>query len=90
VSYSRHQIQETGGTKYITAFGKLLILIGVVFILAGAVLALLGRSNLPLGRLPGDIIYRGKNTTFYFPLATSLLLSVILSLVIYAIGKWRR
>jgi hypothetical protein len=39
-----------------------------------------GKTNLPLGRLPGDFLYRGKNTTFYFPLATSLLLSVVLSL----------
>jgi hypothetical protein len=43
-----------------------------------------------LGRLPGDIVYRGKHTSFYFPLATSLLLSVLLSLVLYVIGRWRR
>jgi hypothetical protein len=62
----------------------------VVFILAGVALTLLGRTHLPLGRLPGDIVYRGKHTSFYFPLATCLLLSAILSLVLYAIGKWRR
>ncbi len=39
---------------------------------------LLGKTNLPLGRLPGDILYRGKNTTFYFPLATSIVVSVVL------------
>jgi hypothetical protein len=43
-----------------------------------------------LGRLPGDILYRGKNTTFYFPLATSILLSVLLTLILYVIAKWRR
>jgi hypothetical protein len=58
--------------------------------LAGAVLTILGRTHLPLGRLPGDIVYRGKNTAFYFPLATSLLLSVILSIVFYVIQRWRR
>jgi hypothetical protein len=40
--------------------------------------------------LPGDIVYRGKNTTFYFPLATSILISVALSLVLYVIGRIRR
>jgi hypothetical protein len=54
------------------------------------VLVLLGRTNLPIGRLPGDILYRGKNATFYFPLATSIVLSVLLSLILYVIGRWRR
>jgi hypothetical protein len=71
-------------------FGKILILFGVVLLVAGIALVVLGRTNLPLGRLPGDIVYRGKNTTFYFPLVTSLLLSVVLSIVLYVIGRWRR
>ncbi len=71
-------------------FGKLLILFGAILVVAGLALVFLGRTNLPLGRLPGDIIYRGKHTTFYFPLATSILLSVILSLLFYVLGKWRR
>ena len=71
-------------------FGKLLILFGVVLVAAGVVLMLLGRTSFPLGKLPGDIVYRGKNTTVYFPLATSLLLSVLLSLLLYALGRWRR
>ncbi len=70
--------------------GKLLIVLGIVLLAAGVLLAILGRTNLPLGRLPGDIIYRGKNTTFYFPLATSILLSILLSIVFYVLGKWRR
>jgi len=70
--------------------GKMLVLIGAVVIVAGLVLILLGRANIPLGRLPGDIIYRGKNTTFYFPLATSILVSVVLSVVLYVVGKMRR
>ena len=73
-----------------TDLGKLLIAFGVVLVVAGLVLVVLGRMNLPLGRLPGDIVYRGKNTTFYFPLATCLLLSVVLSIVLYVIGRWRR
>ena len=73
-----------------TEFGKLLILFGVVLVIAGLALVLFGRTNLPIGRLPGDILYRGKNTTFYFPLATSILLSVVLSLVLYVISRFRR
>lgn len=73
-----------------TDLGKLLILLGGALILGGILLLLFGRLHLPLGRLPGDIVYRGKNTTFYFPLATSILLSVLLTLVLYVIGKWRR
>jgi hypothetical protein len=73
-----------------TDLGKVLIILGVVLVLGGLGLTLLGRANLPLGRLPGDIVYRGKNTTFYFPLATSLLISVLLSIVLYVVGRWRR
>jgi hypothetical protein len=73
----------------VTELGKLLIVIGAVALVAGFLLILLGRTHLPLGRLPGDIVYRGKNTTVYFPLATSILLSVVLSLVFYLIGRWR-
>ena len=71
-------------------FGKLLLLFGIVLVIAGLALIFLGRTNLPLGRLPGDILYRGKNTTFYFPLATSILLSVVLSLILYLINRFRR
>jgi hypothetical protein len=73
-----------------TDLAKLLILVGAALLLAGILLLLVGRLHLPLGRLPGDILYRGKNTTFYFPLATSILLSVLLTLIMYVIGKWRR
>lgn len=72
-----------------TDIGKVLLVLGLVMAAAGLVFMLLGRTNLPLGRLPGDILYRGKQTTFYFPLATSILLSVVLSLVLYLIGRFR-
>lgn len=64
--------------------------LGKLLIVCGVVLLLLGRLHFPLGRLPGDIFYRGKNTTVYFPLATSLLVSVVLSAVLYLIERWRR
>jgi hypothetical protein len=73
-----------------TDLGRFLILLGAVAIVAGLALVLLGRTNIPLGRLPGDIIYKGRNSTFYFPLATSILVSVVLSVVMYLIGRLRR
>jgi hypothetical protein len=71
-------------------FGKVLALLGVILAVAGMMMVLLGRTGPPFGRLPGDFVYRGKNTTFYFPLATSLLLSLVLSIVLYGIGRFRR
>jgi len=73
-----------------TELGKGLIILGAVLVVVGIALTLLGRMNVPLGRLPGDIVYRGKNTTVYFPLATSILLSVVLTIVLYVVGRWRR
>lgn len=70
--------------------GKLLVFLGIILLAIGMVLILIGRTNLPLGRLPGDILYRGKHTTFYFPLATSILLSIVLSIVLYLVNHWRR
>lgn len=66
------------------------MVVGAVAIVLGLALMLLGRTNIPLGKLPGDIVYRGKNSTFYFPLATSILVSVVLSVVMYLIGRLRR
>ena len=74
----------------VAELGKMLVGLGALVVVAGLALMLLGRTNLPLGRLPGDILYRGKNTTFYFPLATSILLSVVLSVVLYVISRFRR
>jgi hypothetical protein len=73
----------------VAEIGKMLLFFGLVLAGLGLVLVLAGRTNLPIGRLPGDIVYRGKNTVFYFPLATSILLSVVLSLIFYVIGKIR-
>jgi Protein of unknown function (DUF2905) len=73
-----------------TELGKLLVGLGAVIAVAGILLMLLGRTNLPLGRLPGDFLYRGKNATVYFPLATSVVVSVVLSVVLYVVSRWRR
>jgi len=69
--------------------GRMLIFVGGLILVIGLVLVFAGKLNLPIGRLPGDIVYRGKNTTFYFPLMTSILLSVILSLVLYFVNRMK-
>lgn len=73
-----------------TEVGKIFLLLGALLLVLGGILLFAGKTNLPLGRLPGDFLYRGKNTTFYFPLATSILLSVVLSVLLYIIGRVRR
>jgi hypothetical protein len=70
--------------------GKLMVVAGAVLLVVGLAVMLLGKTGLPLGRLPGDIVYKGKNTVFYFPLATSIVLSVVLSVVLYVVSRWRR
>jgi hypothetical protein len=63
------------------SLGKLLILFGLILAAAGGLILLFGKVPL-LGRLPGDIYIQRKNFTFYFPLATSILLSIILTLLL--------
>ena len=63
--------------------------LGLLVVLIGLVLIVSGRTHVPIGRLPGDIVYRGKHTTFYFPLASSIVISVVLSLVLYLIARIR-
>ena len=66
--------------------GKLLIIFGVLIAVVGVVLVLIGRVPW-VGRLPGDILIQRGNWTFYFPLATSLLLSVVLTLLVWLLGR---
>jgi hypothetical protein len=70
--------------------GKLLVVLGGILVILGLVLMLGGRIHFPIGRLPGDIIYHGKNTTFYFPVVTSILLSIVLSIIVYLVGRFTR
>jgi hypothetical protein len=73
----------------VTDFGKILITLGALLLVAGVVVVLLGRMNVPVGRLPGDIVYRGKHTTVYFPIVTSIVLSILLSVIFYFFGRMR-
>ena len=63
-------------------FGRLLILFGVALIAVGALLTFAGKIPW-LGKLPGDIYYKGDHVTFYFPLATCVVISVVLSVLFY-------
>ncbi len=68
--------------------GRILIILGAVLIVAG--LAVLGIQKLPfLGKLPGDILVKRERFTFYFPLATSIIISILISLILYLINKFR-
>ena len=70
--------------------GKMLMVVGGLVFVAGLVFIVLSRSGIPLGKLPGDIVYRGKNTTVYFPIVTSIVLSFVLSIVLYLVGRIRQ
>ncbi|HEY5255542.1 MAG TPA: DUF2905 domain-containing protein [Acidobacteriaceae bacterium] len=70
--------------------GRLLIFAGVFIVILGVCVVVAQKLGLPLGRLPGDISWNGKHTSVYFPLASCLLLSVILSLVLYVLNHLRR
>jgi Protein of unknown function (DUF2905) len=67
-------------------FGKLLIFVGALLIIVGVAVILLGKIP-GLGRLPGDIYIERRNFTFFFPLTTSILISVIVSLLFYLFSR---
>ncbi|WP_203473782.1 DUF2905 domain-containing protein [Dissulfurispira thermophila] len=66
--------------------GKFLIIMGIVIAVIGGLVMLSGKISW-LGRLPGDIVIQKKNFTFYFPLATSILISIILTLIFWIVGR---
>jgi len=70
--------------------GKAILGIGLTLVVIGVVLLLAGRFGLPLGRLPGDMAYKGRHTTVYFPLGTSILISIALTIALYLLSRFRR
>jgi hypothetical protein len=68
----------------------MLVGLGALLLLTGAIVLLCGRLGLPLGRLPGDIVVRGRHGTFFAPIVTCLLLSLALSLLFWLINSFRR
>ena len=79
-----HIVRQTGCRMNI---GRLLIVAGLSLAALGVIVLLIGKLNVPLGRLPGDIVYRGKNTTVYFPWVTCLLISVVLTLILWILNR---
>lgn len=69
-----------------SSLGRILVIFGVVLVMAGTVLMLGGKFSW-FGRLPGDIYIQKKNFTFFFPITTSILISIILSLVFLLLRK---
>jgi hypothetical protein len=69
------------------AVGRTLIILGLVLVAAGAVVMLAGRLPIPFGRLPGDIRIQGKNSSFYFPLTTCLIVSAVASLIMWLLRR---
>ena len=70
-----------------SSFGRTLIIIGAILMALGLLVSFGGRLPLRIGRLPGDILIKGKHSVFYFPLATGLLLSLLLSLVLWLFNR---
>jgi hypothetical protein len=71
-------------------FGKAILVLGLVVALIGAGIMLAARFGLPLGRLPGDVAFRGKHVSVFFPIGTSILISIVLSLIFYLISRFHR
>jgi Zn-dependent protease with chaperone function len=69
-----------------SGLGRYLIIAGIILLLAGAVFMLAGRY-IPFGRLPGDIVFRKGDFTFYFPLTSCIVISVVLSLVLFFLSR---
>jgi len=67
--------------------GKLLIAVGLLLVVLGLIVVFISRTSLPVGRLPGDIVWRGKHTTIYFPIVTCLILSAVVSLILWLLGR---
>jgi hypothetical protein len=74
----------------IREMGRWLVILGILLAGVGGLLMVGGRLPLRLGRLPGDIVYHGRNTTIYFPIVTSIVLSVGLTLILWVINALRR
>lgn len=70
--------------------GRMLLLLGGVLVVVGALLAFGSKLPFRLGRLPGDIVWQGRNTSFYFPVVTCLVLSVVLSAILWLAGMLRK
>lgn len=70
--------------------GKGLLIFGLVIAVTGAILLAEGKLPFRIGRLPGDISYHGRHATFYFPIVTCIVISVVLTLLFWIFGSFRK
>lgn len=74
----------------LSSLGKLLVTIGLLIVIVGGLLWLLGLSPLGAGRLPGDVHLRGERWSFYFPLTTCIVISIILTILLNIFARFLR
>lgn len=72
----------------ISSLGKVLIIVGIVIVIIGIIFSFSGKIPF-VGKMPGDILIRKGNFTFYFPIVTSIVLSILLTLIFWLINKFR-
>jgi len=82
------QFQESEKASMNPSITKIFLVIGIIFILLAGLSYIFSRLNIPLGKLPGDILIQGKNLTCFIPLATSILLSIVLSLILMVVSRF--
>jgi hypothetical protein len=87
-AFSNH-CSDPQSERYDRSVGRILIGAGLVLVLLGVLFMAAERLPVRWGHLPGDIVVRGRHGAFYFPVVTCLLVSVLLSFVMWAIGRWR-
>jgi len=69
------------------SLGRMLIVLGLIVLALGVVVSLGEKLPLRFGRLPGDVVIRGKHSVFYFPIVTSLLVSIVLSVILWLFNR---
>lgn len=72
----------------VPSLGRIFLIIGVIFLVMAAIFFLATRLNIPLGKLPGDLVIQGKNLTCIIPLATSIVLSIVLSILLTLFSRF--
>jgi len=85
---SFYQYNVKKGVPKMIEIGKSMIFIGIVIVIIGVILTFSDKLPFDLGKLPGDIIYKKENITFYFPITTSIIISIVLSLLFIVFGKF--
>lgn len=72
----------------VNSFGRWILILGLIIAGIGGVIMLASKIGLPLGRLPGDIRFQSRGITCFFPLASTLLLSILLTVILNLIARW--